>query len=240
MYKIRAFWALDNRPLCEAFAEGHRNVLLENGIKKVTSADNSWMESPMVYVIVCEDENGDVVGGARLHIAHPDYPLPMQEAIAQVDLRINKYVEEYTARGTAELCGLWNSRKVAGRGIGVKMLPLAAFAITQDLELNTLLALVAKHTLKQSLNWGFKRFEKVGDHGEFNYPKLDLIATSVIIEDTSDIGCKKPADYEMIESLRQNKIFEKRLSWARGEFDIHIDIHIDKIHWKDYISSPKD
>jgi hypothetical protein len=80
----------------------------------------------------------------------------------------------------------------------------------------------------------------VGDHGEFNYPKLDLIATSVIIEDTSDIGCKKPADYEMIESLRQNKIFEKRLSWARGEFDIHIDIHIDKIHWKDYISSPKD
>ena len=235
MFKIRAFWALSDRETCEAFAEGHRNVLLENGIKKVTSADNSWMDSPMVYVFVCEDEEANIVGGARLHIAAENHPLPMQTAISQVDQRINTYVEEFSPRGTAELCGLWNSRKVAGRGIGVKMLPLAAFAITQDLEINILLALVAKHTLKQSLRWGFERFEKVGDQGEFNYPKLDLIATSLIMKDTAHINCKKPADYEMIETLRNQKIIQKTIPWARGEFEIEIDIRIDQIHWKDYL-----
>ncbi len=238
MLRIRAFWAPDDTETGQKFAEGHFNVLSEIGVKKVTSSSEEWINSPLVYVVVCETEEGEVVGGARLHIAQEDHPLPMQLAISRVDPNINKYVGYHIPEGTAELCGLWNTRKVAGKGIGIRLMPMAAIALTHIVGINSLFALVAKHTLKQSLAYGFRRFEKVGDRGEFNYPKLDLVATTVFIEDTKSFeNVRDPEEKEFMQKLRTQKNFKKEVHYPKGSFMVHLDINIEEGQWKKYIES---
>ena len=238
MLYIRAFWAPDDPETGKKFAEGHYNVLREIGVKKVTSSSEEWIDSPFVYVVVCENEEGEVLGGARLHIAQESHPLPMQLAISRVDPRINEYVAEEIPSGTAELCGLWNAKKVAGRGIGIRLMPMAAIALTHIVEINSLFALVAKHTLKQSLAYGFRRFEKVGDRGEFNYPKLDLVATTVFIENTESFeNVRDPDERQFMARLRKEKQFNREVVYPKGMMDVSFNIDLEKASWKNYISN---
>ena len=118
MLKIRAFRAIDEEDTCERFAEGHKNVLLDYGITKVTTSNRSWFYNPGVYVIVIESEDGkSIYGGERIHIANDYAPLPLEEAIKVVDERVIDLVANYKSYGTGELCGLWNSKYIAGRGL---------------------------------------------------------------------------------------------------------------------------
>ena len=50
MFKLIAFKAVDDRERCLKFVEGHRQVLESIGVKKVTSANDKWMENPDVRV----------------------------------------------------------------------------------------------------------------------------------------------------------------------------------------------
>jgi hypothetical protein len=241
MLRIRAFWAPDDQRSGEKFAEGHFNVLSEIGVKKVTSSSNDWIDSPFVYVVTCENENGEIVGGARLHIAAENTPLPMQLAIARVDPQINEYVEEEIPRGTCELCGLWNSKKVAGRGLGIRLIPMACIAISYNIQLNSIFALVAKHTLKPSMVIGFDRFEKVGDRGEFNYPKLDLVATTAFIEDTKDLPhVKQPDIRELMYKMREEKQFVEHIEHPKGEYKVEFDLDFNEAKWKNIRLSKKE
>ena len=45
MYKLIAFKAVDYPDRCKMFIEGHRQVLESIGVKKVTSANDSWARS---------------------------------------------------------------------------------------------------------------------------------------------------------------------------------------------------
>jgi hypothetical protein len=147
MFKFKAFRAIDDPERCERFVKGHADVLKQYGVIKVTSSNNDWVKNPFVYVVTVEEEDtSEVVSGLRIHIAHPNYPLPMEMAVSQVDHKIFPLVKEYSINGTGEVSGLWNSKSISGYGIGAVLLIRVGIAIVEQLKLGSLLALVAEYT----------------------------------------------------------------------------------------------
>lgn len=203
MVKIRAFKAVDNPGDCEKFITGHRHVLEVIGVKKVTSDSNEWAENPAVYVIIVESEDGSkTYGGARIHAVGGNQPLPIEEATGVMDDRIFAIVKNHTQAGAGELCGLWNSREVAGMGIGSVFLTRAAVTIVSQIKLHTLFALCAPYTVKMAQNVGYEVIHSLGNNGTFYYPKLDLLATAVILKNTELL--------EHATELEKTRIFDLR------------------------------
>ncbi|WP_215223007.1 hypothetical protein [Echinicola shivajiensis] len=227
MFIFKAFRAIDNEDLCLEFLEGHRNVLKEYGVTKVTSARRDWISNPNVYVIVVIDaEEKRVVSGMRLHLAHEDYPLPMETAIAEVDKSIHCVVAKYRENVTGEIGGLWNSRSIAGYGIGIKFLIRCGIVLAEQLKMGTLLALCAEHTLGSCLEKGFEIEEGVGNSGKFNYPKIDLVATAAVIKDLVNLPLALEEEREEVFKLRRELNCESVYSTARGEMHIKYELEL--------------
>lgn len=234
MFSFKAFRAIDQPELCQKFIEGHANVLKEYGVTKVTSSNNSWMHNPYVYVItVIEDATGHVVSGLRIHIAHPDYPLPLEGAIAQVDLRISELVAEYRGEGTGEIGGLWNSRAISGYGIGAVFLSRASLVIAKQLKVPTLLALCAEYTLKPTMQKGFEIEEKIGNKGTFFYPKLDLVATLAVLKDVENLPLALPEERDYILELRKSLVCERIEDTPKGPIKFTYDLEIANPNWRE-------
>jgi hypothetical protein len=190
MIRIRAFRAIDEMKACLLFIEGHANVLRDYGVTKVTSSNHDWMRDPNVYVVTVEDgETGEIHGGERIHIKGQDSIfLPIENAVGVVDTRIYSLIAAYKHKGsTAELCGLWNSKKIAGQGISI-LLTKMGVALANLIAIEKLFVLCAPYTVKMCQNAGFEIETSIGNNGTFYYPKLDLIATSLVIEDMKNLS----------------------------------------------------
>lgn len=205
---IKAFRAIDNKDLCEDFAEGHLQVLRHFGIKKISSADLLWMNNPDSYVIVAEySDTGEVVGGARVQLANDNFPLPIETAIGELDLSIIDYVSSLRIEGavTGEICGLWNSRDVAGYGLGSNFLIKAAISVTNQLKMDTVLAFTALHTLSVVSEFGYSLETKLGDNGSFYYPQEDLMAYALILSDPDTLSLAREDLKVGMQYLRKEK-----------------------------------
>ena len=200
---IRAFRAIDDVDSAMRFVEGHKRVLLAHGVKKVTSSSTEWVKNPYAYVIIVEDINSEkVYGGARVHLYHKDYPLPIQDATGPMDPKVHAIVEEvHKDGGTSELCGLWNSYEVAGLGIGSFFATRAGVAVAYQLGIKSMFALCAPYTVKWAMRVGCDVVSGLGNDGTFFYPKLDLIATAVLLRDTSTLVMAKPSERKRIQDF---------------------------------------
>ncbi|SHO64175.1 MULTISPECIES: hypothetical protein [Algoriphagus] len=206
MYKLIAFKAVDYPERCELFIEGHRQVLESIGVKKVTSANNSWAQNPDVIVVIVESsEDGQIYGGARIHKANEISPLPMVEAIQDLDSSIRDVIAKDLDAGTGEVCGLWNSRKITGLGIGAIFMVKACLALAPKIGLNSLYALFAPTTVKLGLEIGYEVLSEVGNNGTFYYPKLDLIATAMKLHDVVNLPMTAEEHREPIFRIRNNR-----------------------------------
>jgi hypothetical protein len=233
MFKFKAFRAIDDPERCEKFVKGHADVLRQYGVIKVTSSNNDWTTNPFVYVVTVEtEETGEVVSGLRIHIAHPKYPLPMEMAVSQVDHKIFGLVKEYSNEGTGEVSGLWNSKSISGYGVGAFLLIRAGIAIASQLKLGSLLALVAEYTLKPSLQKGFEIEEGIGNSGTFFYPKLDLVATSIVMKDPYNLPMAEAYERDIIQNLRSNLQCSKLEIGPKGEFLVEYDLVISNPDWR--------
>lgn len=203
--KIKAFRAIDDIKACQKFIEGHRRVLDIFGVDKVTSANHEWAQNPAVFVILVESlDEEKVYGGARIHAVGGTQPLPIEEATGDMDSRIYNVVKQYSKEGCGELCGLWNSREVAGLGIGAFFSTRAGVVISEQIGLKYLFALCAPYTVKFSEWVGCKILTSIGNNGTFYYPKIDLLATVVLLEDTQKLESANPMEREKIFLLRKN------------------------------------
>jgi hypothetical protein len=221
MLTIRTFRAINDVASCEQFAEGHARVLLDYGVTKVTSSSTDWFHNPSVYVMMAERTgNNETVGGIRIHIADGITRLPMEDAISMVDEQVFDLISGYIQQGTAELCGLWNSKSTAGLGIGSYYLMRAAISAAPQLGLKTLFALCAPHTLKISVEKGFEVEKSIGNQGTFIYPKLDLVATSIIIKDLVDLPLALPREKDIINELRNTPKLVRTEQGPKGEIEI--------------------
>ncbi|EAZ80749.1 hypothetical protein [Algoriphagus machipongonensis] len=234
MFHFKAFRAIDEPERCQKFVQGHSDVLKQYGVTKVTSSNNDWVNNPFVYVVTVEnEETSEVVSGLRIHIAHPDFPLPMEQAVSQVDHNIFQLVKDYSKEGTGEVSGLWNSKSISGYGIGAVLLIRAGIAIATQLKLGSLLALVAEYTLKPSLQKGFEIETGVGNSGTFFYPKLDLVATSIVMKDPEKLPLADASERERIFELREKVQYKKIEEGPKGKFEVDYDLLIENINWRD-------
>lgn len=225
MLKLRIFRAIDDLESCKLFAFGHAKVLLDYGVTKVTSSSHDWFYNPSVYVCIAElTDTNEVVGGIRIHIADGKTKLPMEDAVSIVDQRVYELVGKHTTEGTAELCGLWNSKTTAGWGIGSYILMRAGISLIPKLKLNSLFALCAPHTLKISVEKGFEVETSIGNQGTFIYPKLDLIATSIIIKDPQQLPLALPQERDLIFELREKPILIRREISSKKDIETHYNL----------------
>lgn len=233
MVIIRGFRAVDDPEASERFILGHRRVLEAHGVKKVTSSRNEWAQNPNVFVVNVESEDGEkVYGGARIHVADGIHPLPIEEATGYMDSRIYERVHELRSEGTGELCGLWNSMEVAGMGIGSFFATRAATVLTRQIGIQSLWGLCAPFTVRWAERLGSRVQKDIGNEGTFYYPKLDLIATVVLLEDAEALTYCKPYErirvQELRENLQQNAV--EAPPGRKQEVEVHYELRIPHSH----------
>lgn len=203
--RLRAFRAVEDPKTCELFIEGHSNVLTAIGVKKVTSSKDEWMFNPGAFVLIVESLDGEhVYGGARVHVSGGSQPLPIEEATGKMDPKVFDLVWNYAQQGTGEVCGLWNSREIAGYGVGSIFLTRAAVAISTQIGLQSLFALCAPYTVKMAESVGYKLETSIGNKGTFYYPKLDLVATTMLLPDVKELSLAEEDERLAINKMRNN------------------------------------
>lgn len=219
---IRAFKSIDDPESRELYHSGLEQVLLYYGVTRVTSQSRDWFDDPNTWLVIVESrEDQSVLGGARMQMASENLPLPMEKAIGFKDPRIYEIVKNYRKNGVGEFCGLWNSRKVAGMGLGSMYLGRACIAIAPKIGMNTVLGLCAPSTKANSFKIGFKIDERLGQEGEFNYPKENLVATTLVIDDPVGIPHASEEDRIKILEQRNNPQMISHEITPRGELIIH-------------------
>jgi|JI9StandDraft_1071089.scaffolds.fasta_scaffold10946_3 hypothetical protein len=203
-YLFRAYLAVNDPDSAERFHEGHTKILTDLGIESLTSNLPSWMSDPNVIVVNVTQENGELVGGIRVHRYDGKNDLPLVAAIKDQDQNIINFVEEKMKQGgLAESCGLWNSKKVFGRGIS-PLLARCSVSITSFFEIHTLVCFSAPYTLKMIKSLGFKEILTVGDQGRLPYPTEKFISSALVIDDIYNIKTATPENLERINSLISN------------------------------------
>ncbi len=224
---IRAFRAVDDKEASLKFVEGHRKVLENVGIKEVTSSNNEWIDNPGVYVILIESgDRSKIYGGARIHVANDMKPLPLEEATAEIDTNITSIVKEFAKDGTGEICGLWNSLEVAGYGVGSTYAIRSAICILDQIKIKSCFALCSPYTARIARNYGFFIDRSLGDNGTFYYPKIDLLATIVRIDNAVDLNEVEIDEFKIINSLRANPTQEADEMGPKGMVHVTYNLSV--------------
>lgn len=233
--RIRAFRAVDEPELCDGFIDGHSRVLSSVGVEQVSSSSHEWKYNPAAFVVLCESMDGSkVYGGVRVHALGGTQCLPMEEATVDMDPSIIDHINGQAKYGTGELCGLWNSIEVAGMGIGAVYLIRSAVSILNQLKLGTLWALCSPFSARIARNYSFLTYPRVGKDGTFYYPKIDLIATVCLLDDSDKFTDGNKEEVDRIFSLRekpQQVVVEKN----RGRMlEIEYDLKLPNIDFSVY------
>jgi len=227
--RVRVVRATEDPEATEKYIIGHLKVLESYGVTKVTSADRSWVTNPNSYLILFESmDDFRVLGGGRVQLRSKEFPLPLEDAIAEVDPKIISYMDQFGELEVAEYCGLWNSKEVAGFGIGSIYLVKVGVAIASQFKLKKLLALCSPATVRISKKVGYEIIESLGDNGTFYYPKEGLVATVLAIDNVEDLPTADVVEREFIFRLRKNNVQETLETGPRGEMMVKFDLTIKK------------
>jgi hypothetical protein len=235
--RIRAFRAVDDPLTCQKFIDGHKNVLEYHGIMKVTSSNNEWANNPAVFVIVVETlDREKLYGGARVHAANGIIPLPIEDATGYMDDRIYDIVGICAQHGTGELCGLWNSKEVAGLGVGSLFPSIAAVVIAEQIGLTTMFSLCSPATVRFNQWIGSTILKTVGNDGTFYYPKLDLLATAVFLSDAITLEHAHPREREKMLYLRKNlqSVSIEKSPFKNFSVKVHYDLKIASANEREF------
>lgn len=228
--RLRAFRAVDDPAACALFIEGHAHVLTAIGVQKVTSSKDEWMYNPAAFVLIVESlDKKRVFGGARIHVAGGSQLLPIEDATGGMDPKIFDLVWQYGKGGTGEICGLWNSREIAGYGVGSIFLTRAAVAISTQIGIKSLFALCAPYTVKMAESVGYQIERSVGNEGTFYYPKLDLLATTMLLRDVDNLRDADTESRTAIFNIRRQLNLVRVEQLRKKEIEIHYEAQLPRM-----------
>lgn len=205
MIFFHVFKAIDSPQICQKFAQGHLNVLKDYGITNISTNNNTWMTNKNIYGIIAFDQNHDVVGGIRIQIADGEIPLPMEVAVGKIDKKVLELVKSLKSKGIAELCALWNAKKVSGLGVSL-LLMRAGIALANQLKIAHMVAICGQHTIEMVRRVGFRIDVNVGNDGYFPYPSNEHKANIVGIIDVITLKNAYKHDKLRITDIRENPI----------------------------------
>lgn len=223
--RFRSFTAIKDADTCEKYLDGHVQVLKDYGITNITTNNRQWMSLPNVHGIVAETEDGEVVGGVRVHIADGVHPLPVEKAVGAMDPNVATIINEYFDDGTGELCGLWNAKSVAGIGISI-LLVRAGIAIVNQVRLASLFTICADYTLPMVRKVGFVVEDSLGRDGEFVYPNDSYIARVLRKMNAETLETAEEYDRNRIFDLRNNPVQHTFEMGPKGEVEIDYQLLI--------------
>jgi hypothetical protein len=224
---FRAFRANDDKASCLKFIDGHRKVLEAYGITMITSNNAQWVEHKNTFVIIAEAaDDGRALGGVRIQVADDDLPLPIVPAVGQVDHKIYEVINQHKGEKIAEACGLWNAREIAGYGYSFFLLR-SAIVLSYRIKVHSLFALAAPVTVEMCLNAGFAIERHLGNEGFFNYPKLDLVATAMVINDLKNLPNATESDRNHIFEIMQNPERVTVVNGPKGEVTIDYRLRLN-------------
>ena len=235
--RIRAFKAINEPHTCFIFIKKHHEILKHYGLEIITSNNNNWANSPNVYVLVAESlTTGEMIGGARIHIANEHERLPIEDAVFHMDPKIVDFIEKYSIQGgVGELCGLWNSLHHKKIGLSVR-LARASIAVVNQLKFSTLMAIVGRATLNGSRHIGFVENKMLGDKGTFPYPKKDMIAWVLGVLNARTLETASTRDKKIIQELRENPCQFKKEQAGRIELNIDYQLTIKNKQYDNYLA----
>jgi hypothetical protein len=240
--RIRAFRATEDPEACLKFINGHRRVLSIYGIENITTNTDEWMYNPSIFVIVVESLDGEkIYGGARVQAADGIHQLPIEEATGKMDSKIYDLVSHHAQFGTGELSGLWNSKEVAGLGVGSLFPSRVAVVIAAQMGLTTMFSLCSPTTVRFNQWIGSDVLTEVGEHGTFYYPKLDLLATAVFLEDVNTLKNAHVREREKMLFLRNNPscIVQERSPFKNIQINVHYDLEVKSANVEEFKISRK-
>lgn len=197
--------AVSNKEYWQKYVQGHAQVLLDFGVEVLDSYGEEWAKNPNVRLVIIEDELGNAVGGIKLHKVHPNYLLPVQQAIGEESPELNDIVNKYSVEGVGEICGLWISNKVGKRGLAY-FLTRVAIAICESLGIKVIFGISSPFTLHMFQSLGYEVMKELGDNGNYFYPTPDFLSTAVAIYDVINLPHIEKEHLERILSLRRKPI----------------------------------
>ncbi|MBK6832412.1 MAG: hypothetical protein IPG92_17495 [Flavobacteriales bacterium] len=179
---IRAFRAVDEPESCQRFAAEHARVLADLGVDSVVVPDDSWARDPNTTVFVAEHRTLGMIAGIRLERATHDRPLRMQTCVAPMAPVVVPLLDELVPNGNAELCGLWNAHRFAGRGVPWLLIN-AAVAGASQLGLQTIVTFIAEYVAPYAERTGFVPIEHIGNSGRLVYPIPSIETWAMVLKD---------------------------------------------------------
>ncbi len=166
----------------------------------------------------------------ELQVGDGEIPLPVETAIGFLDSKIYDRVQNYLDNGgVGELCGLWNSKKVKGKGVSM-ILIRAAISIINQLKFKTLTGICADYSMSM--------FEKVGfvpdltprvKMGTFTYPNSNYVARVVGILDAETLKTALEFDRKKMLTLRKTPVIEIKDEGEDGDLNIVYDLLVPNV-----------
>ncbi|MBS1688429.1 MAG: hypothetical protein JSS96_06875, partial [Bacteroidetes bacterium] len=138
--------------------------------------------------------------------------------------RVYDLVDKYRGNRTGELCGLWNSKAIAGKGFSF-LLTKMGVALAILLKMNSLFVLCAPYTVEMCEKAGFVVEDSIGDKGKFIYPKLDLIATILLIKDLYNLPTADSDFKKRILDLASNPVQVSVETGPKGDFEVDFNLN---------------
>lgn len=198
---LRAFRAVDDPVRCAEFVRQHVKVLEDIGVFNALQPDLSWCIDPNVTVLTAEHELLGMVAGIRIHKATPAAALPMERCMAGLADSIGEDLASLVPDGNAEIAGLWNAHRFAGRGIP-KLLMEAAVAASSQLGVSTLVTFIAEYVAPYAAVSGFIPMSQLPAGGIYTYPVPQIRTHAMILPDVLALTYAESEVRHRIFSLR--------------------------------------
>lgn len=198
---VRAFRAVDDPVRCATYVHEHVRVLEDIGVFSALKPDLSWCTDPGVIVLVAEHDTLGMVAGIRLHEASPGTVLPMERSVAPLDASIVGILDELQTYGNAEIAGLWNAHRFAGRGVPLLLME-ACVAIASRIHVRTLVTFIAEYVAPYAAKAGFAPMAALDSGAVFNYPVADIRTYAMVLGDVLTMTTAESDHRKRILSLR--------------------------------------
>ena len=195
--------ASDDYRMCENFVLGHRQLLSVNDVD-LGPFDTSWFSSTNVYLLVVRRAGLDeILGGAKLVIYDNKGNLPLLKLLNDDYPELVDYLNEYNDNGLVEISGLWNSRSVAGLGLGSEQLIRTSIAICGLLDIATVVTFCSPFVTRFAELYGFSPLSKFGTNGSIPFPDNRWMSTINILSDPHVMSNADDSERKIIFNLRE-------------------------------------
>lgn len=174
LLELRIFRAVEEPELANDFFVGHHQELASKGLNGLDFVRLEWANDPNVYIMALISGK-TIVGGSRIHLYHPDFLYPFEEAVLGNAPHFVNALSQFGSLFQAEWCGLWLSSKYRGLGVAETM-NRTAIAACHTFGLDIIYGICPRHTMDLFRTAGFRFLTHDDELISFPYPTEQYIS----------------------------------------------------------------